>query len=257
NATGAATATDASGSPTITYSDVVTNLCGNARRIARTWRAVDACGNSASGLQTITVADTTAPVLQMPANVTLEYPANTATNATGVATATDTNGSPTITYSDVVTNLCGNGRRIARTWTAVDACGNSASGLQTITVADTTAPVLQVPANLTLEYPANTATNATGVATATDASGSPTITYSDVVTNSCGNARRIARTWTAVDACGNTASGLQTITVADTTAPVLQVPANVTLELPANTATSATGVATATDTNGSPTITYS
>src|SRR6266516_1964526 len=216
NVIGVATATDANGSPTITYSDVVTNLCGNARRIARTWTAVDACGNSASGLQTITVADTTAPVLQVPANVILEYPANTATNATGVATATDANGSPTITYSDAVTNLCGSARRIARTWTAVDACGNSASALQTITVVDTTAPVLQLPANVTLEYPANTATNATGVATATDANGSPTITYSDAVTNLCGSARRIARTWTAVDACGNRSSAIQTITIVDT-----------------------------------------
>src|SRR4029434_1955840 len=110
------------------YTDVVTNLCGSAKRIARTWTAVDACGNSANGLQTITVVDTTAPVLQRPANVTLEFPANTATNATGVATATDASGSPTIAYTDVVTNLCGSARRIARTWTAVDACGNSATG---------------------------------------------------------------------------------------------------------------------------------
>src|SRR6185436_5771331 len=108
--------------------------------------------------QTISIVDTTAPVLQVPANVTLEYPSNTATNATGVATATDASGSSSIAYSDVVTNLCGSAKRIARTWTAVDACGNSASVLQTITVADTTAPVLQVPPNVTLEFPANTAT---------------------------------------------------------------------------------------------------
>jgi hypothetical protein len=40
-----ATATDANGSPTIAHSDVVTNLCGSALRITRTWTAVDACGN--------------------------------------------------------------------------------------------------------------------------------------------------------------------------------------------------------------------
>src|SRR5207244_2941864 len=114
---------------------------------ARTWTAVDACGNSTSGLQTITVVDTTAPVLQLPANVTLEYPATATTNATSVATATDDNGSPTIAYSHVVTDLCGSTRSITRTWTAVDACGNSASGLQTINVVDTTAPVFGAMTN--------------------------------------------------------------------------------------------------------------
>src|SRR6185436_6797624 len=118
-----------------------------------------------------TVLDTKAPALQVPVNVALEFPANTGTNATGVATATDASGSPILAYSDVVTNLCGSTVRIARTWTAVDACGNSSSALQTISVVDTKAPALQVPANVTLEFPANTATNATGVATAIDAGG--------------------------------------------------------------------------------------
>src|SRR5206468_708662 len=172
-----AVAQEACGSMILYYTDIVTNGCGGTKVVSRTWTATDDSGNSTNVVQTITVVDTTAPVLQVPVNITLEYPANTTTNATGVATATDANGSPTITYSDVVTNGCGSAQRIARTWTAADACGNSASGLQTITVADTTAPVLQVPANVTLEYPANTATNATGVATATDASGSFSITY--------------------------------------------------------------------------------
>src|SRR6185369_12835675 len=108
--------------------------------------------------------------------------------------------------------------------TATDGCGNSAAALQTITVRDITPPSITGPANLTLECPAVTTTNATGVATAQDGCGSVVISYSDVVSNSCAGNRVIARTWTATDLCGNSATALQTITVRDTIKPSLTIP---------------------------------
>jgi hypothetical protein len=257
NATGVAIAADGCSAVTITYSDSVTNRCGGTRLITRTWTATDGCGNHASALQTITVQDTTRPTLTLPPDRVLECPANTTTNNTGVATATDTCSAVAITYSDVVSNTCGGTRLIARTWTAADACGNSVSAIQTITVQDTTSPTLVVPADRVLECPADTRTNVTGVATATDTCSSVTITYSDVVSNTCGGARVISRLWTATDACGNGASAVQTITVRDTTRPVITAPASVVLECPADTTTNHTGVATATDTCSSVAITYS
>src|SRR5204863_4146181 len=113
-------------------------------------------------------------------------------------------------------------------------CGNHASALQTIIVRDTTPPSITAPGNLTLECPAITTTNATGVATASDGCGSVTIIYSDVVSNSCAGNKVISRTWTATDQCGNSASALQTITVRDTTKPSLVIPTNVVMECPAN-----------------------
>ena len=254
--TGWATATDICGSAQVTYTDTVTPACGGTQTIARKWTAVDLCGNTSTCTQTITVRDTTAPSLIIPANVTKEYPADTSTNATGIATGSDACGNVTISFTDSTTNNCGNTKTIARRWMAVDECGNSTSLTQLITVRDTTAPVITCPSSVTLEYPAITTTNATGVPTATDAGGSPIITYADTVTNTCGNTRTITRRWTATDACGNSDSCTQMIVVRDTTPPALTLPPNLTIECSQSTATNATGVATATDANGTPTITY-
>jgi hypothetical protein len=257
NSTGVATAQDTCSSVTITYSDVVSNSCGGGHVLYRTWTATDACGNHASALQTITVRDTTAPTITAPPSLVLECPANTTTNATGVATAQDTCSSVTVTYSDVVSNTCGNTRIISRTWLATDACGNRASALQTITVQDTTPPSITAPPDLVLQCPANTTTNATGVATAQDGCSAVTVRYSDIVSNTCGGAKIISRTWTATDGCGNSASAIQTITVQDTTPPTITAPASLVLECPANTTTNATGTATAQDGCSAVSIAYS
>lgn len=257
NATGVATATDAGGTVTITYADTTTANCGDTYTISRRWTATDLCNNSSSCTQTITVRDTTPPIINCPGDLTLEYPAVTTTNATGVATAIDTCSSAIITFVDSVTNSCGGTKTIARRWTATDPCGNSASCTQIISVRDTTAPVITIPQNLTLDCPANTAPSATGNATSTDASGNAAITYVDSVTPSCGNSYVISRRWKATDACDNSSSGTQTITVRDITAPVLTIPPSVTLDCPADTSTNNAGFATAVDTCGSATVTFS
>src|SRR5207248_1665592 len=134
------------------------------------------------------------------ANLLLECPASTATNATGVATATDGCSSVTVAYSDSMSTNCGSARVITRTWTATDQCGNSASAVQTITVQDTSKPSLIIPANIALECPAtDTGTNVTGAATATDGCGSVTITYADQSGGSSNGTNVISRTWTATD----------------------------------------------------------
>src|SRR5258707_14437073 len=72
----------------------------------RTWPATDGITNRASWVQTITLQDTNPPSITCPAGVTLNCPADTRTNATGVATATDTCSSLSISYSDVTNSGC-------------------------------------------------------------------------------------------------------------------------------------------------------
>src|SRR6185369_3194929 len=200
------TASDTCGTVTVTVLSTVTNTtahCAGTFDVTRTWRAIDACGNFSDCSQKVAFEDHTPPTITVPSDLTLACGASTAPASTGTATGLDTCGAVNITFSDVVTNGCGGSRTITRTWKATDSCGNIATGAQTITVRDTTPPALTLPANRVLECPGDTRTNMTGVAIAQDVCGSVTLSYSDVVSNSCGLTKTVLRTWTAIDPCGN------------------------------------------------------
>jgi len=114
-------------------------------------------------------------------------------------TATDNcDPAPTVTFAEVV-NLSGCGGytgTITWTWTATDACGNSANCSQVITVVDTHDPVISCPGNITVQCGESTDPATTGTATATDnCDTNPTVTYSDVETaGSCPQEKTITRT---------------------------------------------------------------
>jgi len=257
-ATGFATATDNCDSSPIIESDddVVPGSCAGQYTIERFWSAKDSCGNVAEASQIINVVDTTAPVLTVPADVTVECSDDSSPAGTGSATASDNCGTVDVTSSDsVAAGPCDFTATITRTWTATDDCGNSVSADQIITVVDTTAPVVTVPADVTIECDESSDPSNTGSATATDNCDTPGITYSDSVAGSCPSV--ITRTWTATDACGNSSSADQIITVVDTTAPSLSVPADATVECTGDTSPAATGSATGSDNCGSVTITSS
>ena len=229
-------------------SDVTTadEICENGYVRIRTWNFTDDCGNaSTSFVQTITVIDNTAPVINTLAgslDVTLQC-----SDATGITaallmapTATD-NCSEVLTMnvvSDVTTPdaTCENGYVRVRTWNFTDDCGNvSTNFVQTITVIDNTAPVINTLAGLldaTLEC-----SDATGLATALALAPTATDNCSEVLTlnvvsdittpdPTCANGYVRVRTWNFTDDCGNVSEDfVQTITVDDNTIPVITAPA--------------------------------
>ncbi|NNT72403.1 gliding motility-associated C-terminal domain-containing protein, partial [Flavobacterium sp. IMCC34852] len=206
--------------------------CPNSFSVTRTWTFTDACGNSSSVSQTITVSDTIAPVApEAPADVTVacadDVPAmislTAIDNCSGEITA---QGVDTVTQGN-----CPNSFSVIRTWTFTDACGNSSSVSQTITVSDTIAPVApEAPADVTVacagDVPAMISLTAID-----NCSGEITAQGVDTVTQgNCPNSFSVTRTWTFTDACGNSSSVSQTITVSDTIAPVApEAPADVTV----------------------------
>src|SRR5262249_4741756 len=160
---------------------------------------------------------------------TLECPADTSTSSTGVATAHDNSGNLAVSYNDVVTANCGGSKVITRTWTAVNACGYSVNAPQIITVQDTTPPTVTAPADVTVAFNANTTTGSTGVATAQDGCSSVSVQHSDSVAINADGSQVVSRTWTATDACGNTASAVQTITLSAPSPLVLPTQPDVVL----------------------------
>jgi hypothetical protein len=222
---GVSTATDALGCAlVITHRDSVSQGCGNNLTILRIWEASDPSGNRSECTQLIQVVDTTPPVLLCPADVVLDCPADTSVASHGTATATEECSWLIITHSDQVTYGCGNSFTVERTWRATDDCGNYSECVQTLAVQDTTDPIITCPQDVVLDCPADTTVATHGTATATDECSNLSITHQDQVTYVCGNAFVVARTWRATDDCGNYSECVQSLTVQDTTPPVISCP---------------------------------
>ena len=251
--TGSATATDnCDPSPSMTYYDTaIAGSCAQQKTIIRTWQSLDNAGNSGTCVQNLVIQDTTAPAITCPVGVTISCTDSTEPAGTGSASAVDScDPAPSITFADTfVTGSCPQNQTVTRTWTATDDCGNSSICIQTLVLEDLTAPILDVPSNLEMDCNANTSPTLTGEATAIDScDSSPVITFTDSSTvGGCPNTTIITRIWTASDACGNTTIGTQTISLTDYDAPVLSVPADVTIECDGNTSPALTGAASATD----------
>ena len=223
-----ATAIDNCGTYSISVNEnIIPGGAAGNYTIVRTFMAVDDCGNIGIDTQTITVVDTTAPSLSVPASYTAEC-SDELTYADAVAF--DNCGEVSINVANEVIpgNAAGN-YTIVRTFTASDDAGNESTGTQTITVVDTTAPVIQAPDNYTIECDQF---EAQGDPVATDNCGEVTINSTDAVIEgeSAGN-YTVVRTFTATDDAGNVSfEATQTITVVDTTAPELTIPADYTAE---------------------------
>jgi hypothetical protein len=275
---GNATATDACGTVTPTgVEGSETLVSGCTYQVIKTWTAVDACGNSATASQTVSYTrDVTAPVITIApftpiticnptaANITAAFGNATATDACGTVTPTGVEGSETL--------VSGCTYQVIKTWTAVDACGNSATASQTVSYTrDVTAPVITIAPFTPITICNPTAANITaafGNATATDACGTVTPTGvegSETLVSGC--TYQVIKTWTAVDACGNSATASQTVSYTrDVTAPVITIApftpiticnptaANITAAFGNATATDACGTVTPTGVEGSETL---
>jgi hypothetical protein len=112
------------------------------------------------------VEDTTAPELTLPANVTVECTSpGEQTVEIGSATATDACGNVTITNDAPSTFPHGT---TTVTWTADDGNGNSSSDEQSVTVEDTTPPVITVTMDVQNLWPPNHKMHLVGTGTVTD-----------------------------------------------------------------------------------------
>ena len=216
-------------SVTVVADTVFSELCMQTFTITRTFTAVDNCDNSASAVQVIEVADTTAPSLEIPADYEAEC---SAAHPLEAATASDNCGPVTIVLTaDTVAGACAQSYVVTRTFVATDACGNSTSDAQVITIVDTQAPMFveELPASLEVECD-NVPDGA--VLTAMDNCQDVSVSYSETrLDGSCPSNYTLTRTWTSSDDCGNEVTHEQIVGVSDTTSPEFTfVPADYTAE---------------------------
>ena len=219
------TATDiCNGDVEVTMTEVTTDGC--PYEMIRTYIATDACGNSTSLTQVITVVDTILPeLIGVPANITAEC---IDVPIAPIVSASD-NCSETldaVLEEIVLNNTCP--LQIQRTWTATDACGNIASASQLITINDTTNPeILNAPEDITVEC--TDIPSAIVLQVSDNCDVDPIVVLDEqTIEAECGYF--IVRTYTVTDLCENVATSSYTVTVEDTTAPVLSnLPQDITV----------------------------
>jgi len=178
-----------------------------------TYTATDGAGNTTTATQTVTVADTTPPVLtvQNP-GITVEATATQMTVSLGTVAATDLVDGPLTPVNNAPATFPLGITTV--TWTATDAAGNSATAQQQVTVQDTTPPTITAPAAVSAD--SNTGQPiavSIGTATATDIFIPVTITSNAPAAFPIGDTTVI---WTATDANGNSVTDTQLVTVVDT-----------------------------------------
>ena len=208
-----------------------------------TWSASDTNGNASTLNQKITVTDSTAPILEVPLGITTEA-VNTLTPVNiGTAKISDI-------FSITLTNDAPLQYPLGKTivnWNAVDANNNSSTASQIINIIDTTPPVINAGGDIVLE------------AVSPNGSGfSPKYSVSDIC--NCGDIKidispalssyklgQHVITVTATDISGNSANDQMTLSVVDTTTPIMNIPSNITMEASSVLTPVNVGNATATD----------
>ena len=173
-------------------------------------------GASSNYQVTVTApADSTAPVLTLPANITAEATGPSGAVVSFIASASDlVDGARPVTCAPLSGSTFALGTATVNC-SATDARGNTATGSFTVTVQDKTPPsISDIPSNQTLE-----ATSAAGaVATWTDPTASDLVDGPRPVTCAPASGSTFALGTTTVncsatDAHGNTATGSFTVTV--------------------------------------------
>ena len=236
-------ATDDCGAVTLTSAmiETVMDVCtdgegneGGGIVLQRTWTATatDCAGNvsTAASVQTIEVQDNVAP--QLSAALVVEYPCANWLDGLSGAEALEA-GLITVSDNclldsvavDVVGQLSGSCAGTYEVmYTAVDACGNSASASQIVELYDDVPPTfVAVPEDAALACDGDPIPYQEGEAQAEDACGSVEITASDAFLDNqgCTGTAVWQRTLTATDDCGNTTQHIQVFQRVDNVAPTI------------------------------------
>lgn len=201
-----------------TDDDSAVTGCNQTGPLLRTFIATEGI-YSAGCTQVITIVDTTDPVIQsigpditISCGEDLPLPEEISYDYCGEVTMEIT--------EELLPGTCGSNYLVRRTYVASDACDNTASDIQMITVRDVQAPNFNPPGRDTVQFDCMD-TIPWILPIAADDCGIVSLSHRDT-TLAKGGCPPLAllRTWTADDGCGNRSTKEQLLLQVDTLAPI-------------------------------------
>lgn len=210
-----------------------------------TWSVTDSNGQTVTAHQTVTVTDTTAPAFMALQDIVVQTLLATAEVNIVQVSASDLVDGAIVAYADLQSGVFNIGAHPI-TWTATDNAGNTVAAMQNIIVwRDAEAPVVTAPADTTLEATGATTSVTLGQASAIDTVDGELTAMADNTGPFAPGTYTI--TWSASDTSANTGTDTQIVTIKDTKAPILTLPADINLEATGVTTAVTLGTANASD----------
>jgi hypothetical protein len=206
-----------------------------------TFSALDSLGNVGSNTATVTVEDQSAPTVTPPAAITVAAVDANGTPATDAAIAAFLAAATASDNVDIELTITNDAQEIfvlgdtTVTFSATDSAGLTGSATAVVTVADQTAPVISVPAAITVaatDADGTAASDASIAAFLVGASATDNVDAEVLVTNDGLSVFPLGGTvvtFTATDTAGNSVSETALVTVSDQAGPVITSPSDVTI----------------------------
>jgi HYR domain len=198
--------------------------------------ATDAHGNNVTGNFNVTVQDTTPPSISgMPTDQTEEAtgPSGALVSWPAPTASDEVDGSVPVSCSPAAGSTFALGTATV-TCSATDAHHNTANKEFKVSVQDTTPPTLTLPKDMTKEATGPTGATASWQASASDLVDGTVPVTCDATSGDTFPLGTTTVTCSSTDAHDNTKSNSFTVTVEDTTAPSMSLPANIKTTADAN-----------------------
>ncbi|MDB6032602.1 MAG: uncharacterized protein JWM16_2940, partial [Verrucomicrobiales bacterium] len=182
-----------------------------------TYSATDPSGKTGTATRTVTVSDTTPPIVSLIGNaaVTVEChgaftdPGATATDACAGALTPTRTGSLDLNTPGVYT----------LTYSATDPSGKTGTATRTVTVSDTTPPIVTLVGNSAMTVECHDAFTDPGATALDTCAGAVSVTVGGTVNANVPGVYTL--TYSATDPSGKTGTATRTVTVSDTTPPMV------------------------------------